>query len=176
MNKGDHPVSSYDTFSSQIWRTVLHLPDFNKKLFKGSTIALIGIKSLGRVPSPKPNLGGRSTSAMKYTDCQGHFRIIRIDMNVDWHDLKWGYRERTQRKSWSMWIEISDSLAWLTLPWQDLRGWQEIFSFIQQMFTEHLQGVKVLPTLDPRDTRLREWPGLPRSSRSSWEEWWGSGI
>ena len=101
-NKGDHPVSSYYTLNSQIWRTVLHLPDFNKKLFKGSTIALIGIKSLGRVPFPKPNLGGRSTSAMKYTDCQGHFRIIRVDMNVDWHYLKWGYRERTHRKSWSM--------------------------------------------------------------------------
>lgn len=80
----------------------MHPPDFNKMLFKGSTIALIGIKSLGRVPSPKPNLGGRSTTARKYTDRQGHFRIIRVYMNVDWHDLKWGYRERTQRKSWSM--------------------------------------------------------------------------
>lgn len=44
------------------------------------------------------------------------------------------------------------------------------------MFTEHLQGVKVLPKLDSRDTMLREWPGLPRSSWSSWREQQGPGI
>lgn len=68
-NKWEHPVSSYDTFGSQIWRTALHSPDFNKILLKGSTIALTGIRSLGLIPSPNPNLGGRSTAAMKYTDC-----------------------------------------------------------------------------------------------------------
>lgn len=44
-------------------------------------------------------------------------------MNVDWHDIKWGHRERTHRKSWSMGMEISDSPTWLTLPLQDLGGW-----------------------------------------------------